>query len=131
MEIHLVLIVLLLAVSSAPWMNRDTRTNTEGCHGDDDYENIKNPLPQCSSGDAVIGIYTIFPRVPPESLIYASVNFHKDPPCPTKATDTIAQKQTSSSEFSNVNVSQSPVHFIFSYPQSSSETSPIYSELKH
>ncbi|KAJ8011286.1 hypothetical protein DPEC_G00056570 [Dallia pectoralis] len=119
------------APSSAHCVNTDTWINIEGCHGDGYYDEIR-PLPQCSSGDAVINIYTNanFPRVPSEeTLNYASVNFHKDPPCPTKATDTINQMETSFGEYSNVNISQSPVHSTYSHPQSSSETPPIYSEL--
>ncbi|KAJ8011288.1 hypothetical protein DPEC_G00056590 [Dallia pectoralis] len=64
------------------------------------------------------------------SVIYANVYF------PTKATDTINQMETSSSEYSIVNFGQSPVLSNFSHPQSSSQTPPIYSQptkrqLKH
>ncbi|KAJ8011292.1 hypothetical protein DPEC_G00056630 [Dallia pectoralis] len=122
-----------IVVSNAPCVNTDSRINKEGCHGDGYYDEI-SPLPQCSSGDAVTNIYTTanFPRVPSEeTLNYASVNFHKDPPCPTKATDTIAQMETSFAEYSNVNIRQSRFHSSYSLPQSFAETPTIYSELKH
>ncbi|KAJ8011291.1 hypothetical protein DPEC_G00056620 [Dallia pectoralis] len=82
-----------IVVTKARSVNTDSRINNEGCHGDGYYEEIRPPLPQCRSGDVVTNINTIanFPRIPSEeTLNYASVNFHKDPPCPNKATDTIA-----------------------------------------
>ncbi|XP_031662910.1 CMRF35-like molecule 1 [Oncorhynchus kisutch] len=88
----LVLVVSLLIVyrwkfnketadSSAPRVNTDTRINIEGCHGDGDYEEIKDRLLQSSSGSETNTIYSTanLPTSPSDCLNYAKINFHKDP----------------------------------------------------
>ncbi|XP_031662908.1 CMRF35-like molecule 1 isoform X1 [Oncorhynchus kisutch] len=69
------------ADSSAPRVNTDTRINIEGCHGDGDYEEIKDRPLQSSSGSEITTIYSTanLPTSPSDCLNYANINFHKDP----------------------------------------------------
>ncbi|XP_042164184.1 CMRF35-like molecule 1 isoform X2 [Oncorhynchus tshawytscha] len=84
----LVLVVSLLIVyrwkfnkETAPRVNTDTRINIEGCHGDGDYEEIKDRPLQSSSGSEITTIYSTanLPTSPSDCLNYANINFHKDP----------------------------------------------------
>nr|XP_046216335.1 LOW QUALITY PROTEIN: CMRF35-like molecule 8 [Oncorhynchus gorbuscha] len=115
------------AVSSAPRVNTDTRLNIEGCHGDGDYEEIKDRPLQSSSGSETPTIYAIanLPTNPSDSLNYASVNFHKNPSCPNEATVAIAKKGTFSGDYANI--IQNPAYSTVNHPHSSSEAPPIYS----
>ncbi|XP_029582103.1 CMRF35-like molecule 1 isoform X6 [Salmo trutta] len=134
----LVLVVSLLIVyrwklnqetadCSAPRVN--TGINIEGCHGDGDYEEIKDRLLQSSSGGETTTIYSPanLPTSPSDCLNYASVNFHKDPSCPNEATAAITKEGTFSGDYATVNVSQNPAYSTVNHPHSSSESPPIYS----
>ncbi|XP_014045358.2 CMRF35-like molecule 6 [Salmo salar] len=137
----LVLVVSLLIVyrwklnqetaeSSAPRVNTDTRINRECCHGDRDYEEIKDRPLLSSSGGETTTIYSTanLPTSPSDSLNYASVNFHKNPSCPNEATAAITKEGTSG-DYATVNVSQNPAYSTVNHPHSSSEAPPIYSTL--
>ncbi|XP_064861982.1 uncharacterized protein LOC115124000 [Oncorhynchus nerka] len=135
----LVLVVSLLIVyrwkfnketadSSAPRVNTDTRINIEGCHGDGDYEEIKDRPLQSSSGSETTTIYSTanLPTSPSDCLNYANINFHKDPSCPNEATAAIAKKGTFSGDYATVNISQNPAYSTVNHRHSSSEAPPIY-----
>uniref|UniRef100_A0A4W5MIE6 Immunoglobulin domain-containing protein n=1 Tax=Hucho hucho TaxID=62062 RepID=A0A4W5MIE6_9TELE len=99
----------------------------QGCHGDGDYEEIKEcPL---RSGSATTTIYATanLPTSLSDSPHYATVNFHKNPSSPNKATAAIAKEGTSSYDYATVNFGQSPVYSSVNHPHSSSESPPIYS----
>ncbi|XP_038820182.1 CMRF35-like molecule 5 [Salvelinus namaycush] len=117
------------ADSTAPRVNTDTRINIEGCHGDGDYEEIKDRPLQSSSGSETTSIYSTakLPTSPSNSLNYANVNFHKNPSCPNEATAAIAKKGTFSGDYATVSVSQNPAYSTVNHPHSSSEAPPIYS----
>ncbi|XP_064848355.1 CMRF35-like molecule 3 [Oncorhynchus masou masou] len=136
----LVLVVSLLIVyrwkfnketadSSAPRVNTDTWINIEGCHGDGDYEEIKDRPLQSSSGSETTTINSTanLPTCRSDFLNYASVNFHKNPSCPNEATVAIAKKGTSSGDYATVNISQNPAYSTVNHPHSFSEAPPIYS----
>uniref|UniRef100_A0A674CII0 CMRF35-like molecule 8 n=1 Tax=Salmo trutta TaxID=8032 RepID=A0A674CII0_SALTR len=136
----LVLVVSLLIVyrgkfnketadSSAPRVNTDTRINREGCHGDGDYEEIKDRPLQSSSGCETTTIYSTanLPTSPPDSLNYASVNFHKNTSWPNEATAAITKEGTFSGDYATVNVSQSRAYSTVNHPHRYSEAPPIYS----
>uniref|UniRef100_A0A674CHW9 CMRF35-like molecule 8 n=1 Tax=Salmo trutta TaxID=8032 RepID=A0A674CHW9_SALTR len=138
----LVLVVSLLIVyrgkfnketadSSAPRVNTDTRINRECCHGDCDYEEIKDRPLLSSSGGETTTIYSTanLPTSPSDSLNYASVNFHKDASFPNETTVAIAKEGTSSGDYATVNVSQKPAYSTVNHPHNSSEAPPIYSTL--
>uniref|UniRef100_A0A674CIR2 CMRF35-like molecule 8 n=1 Tax=Salmo trutta TaxID=8032 RepID=A0A674CIR2_SALTR len=138
----LVLVVSLLTVyrwklnqetadSSAPRVNTDTRINRECCHGDCDYEEIKDRPLLSSSGGETTTIYSTanLPTSPSDSLNYASVNFHKDASFPNETTVAIAKEGTSSGDYATVNVSQKPAYSTVNHPHNSSEAPPIYSTL--
>ncbi|XP_045569575.1 putative uncharacterized protein DDB_G0290521 isoform X2 [Salmo salar] len=118
------------ADSSAPRVNTDTRINRECCHGDRDYEEIKDRPLLSSSGGETTTIYSTanLPTSPSDSLNYASVNFHKNPSCPNEATAAITKEGTSG-DYATVNVSQNPAYSTVNHPHSSSEAPPIYSTL--
>nr|ADV31328.1 putative NILT5 [Salmo salar] len=129
----LVLVVSLLIVyrwklnmetadSSAPRVNTDTRINREGCHGDGEYEEIKDRPLQSSSGGETTTVYATanLPTSPSDSLNYASVNFHKFPSCPNEATVAIAKEGTSPGDYATVNIGQSPAYSTVNHPQSTS-----------
>uniref|UniRef100_A0A8C7UHC3 Ig-like domain-containing protein n=1 Tax=Oncorhynchus mykiss TaxID=8022 RepID=A0A8C7UHC3_ONCMY len=114
--------------SSASRLNTDTGTNSEGCHGDGDYEEIKDRPLQSSSGSVTTTIYATanLPTSPTDSLNYANVNFHKDPSCPNEATVAIAKEGTSPGYYATVNIGQSPAYSTVNHPHSTSEAPPIY-----
>ncbi|XP_029582112.1 CMRF35-like molecule 7 isoform X3 [Salmo trutta] len=135
----LVLVVSLLIVyrgkfnketadSSAPKVNTDTRINREGCHGDGEYEEIKDRPRQSSSGGETTTVYATanLPTRPFDSLNYANVNFHKNPSCPNEATVAIAKEGTSPGDYATVNIGQSPAYSTVNHPHSTSEAPPIY-----
>ncbi|XP_034150348.1 CMRF35-like molecule 8 [Esox lucius] len=97
----------------------------EGCHGEGDYEEIKEHFHTSDTGDGTI--YVDFPRNPSDSLHYARVNFHKDPSCPNEATTTITIEGTSSCDYATVNVVQNSTYSTVNHPHSTSEAPPIYS----
>uniref|UniRef100_A0A674CHL5 CMRF35-like molecule 8 n=1 Tax=Salmo trutta TaxID=8032 RepID=A0A674CHL5_SALTR len=117
------------ADSSAPRVNTDTRINREGCHGDGDYEEIKDRPLQSSSGCETTTIYSTanLPTSPPDSLNYASVNFHKNTSWPNEATAAITKEGTFSGDYATVNVSQSRAYSTVNHPHRYSEAPPIYS----
>uniref|UniRef100_A0A674CHG4 CMRF35-like molecule 8 n=1 Tax=Salmo trutta TaxID=8032 RepID=A0A674CHG4_SALTR len=134
----LVLVVSLLIVyrgklnketadSSAPRVN--TGIDIEGCHGDGDYEEIKDRPLQSSSGCETTTIYSTanLPTSPPDSLNYASVNFHKNTSWPNEATAAITKEGTFSGDYATVNVSQSRAYSTVNHPHRYSEAPPIYS----
>nr|XP_046214103.1 CMRF35-like molecule 8 isoform X1 [Oncorhynchus gorbuscha] len=114
--------------SSASRVNTDTGTNSEGCHGDGDYEEIKDRPLQSSSGSVTTTIYATanLPTSPSDSLNYTNVNFHKDPSCPNEATVVIAKEGTSPGYYATVNIGQSPAYSTVNHPHSTSEAPPIY-----
>uniref|UniRef100_A0A4W5Q7E3 Immunoglobulin V-set domain-containing protein n=1 Tax=Hucho hucho TaxID=62062 RepID=A0A4W5Q7E3_9TELE len=134
----LVLVVSLLIVyrwkfikekadSSASRVNTDTGINREGCHGDGDYEEIKDRPLQSSSGRETTAN---LPTSPSDSLNYSSVNFHKNPSCPNEATAAITKEGTSG-DYATVNVSQSRAYSAVNHPHSYSEAPPIYSTVSN
>uniref|UniRef100_A0A8C7UZV1 Immunoglobulin domain-containing protein n=1 Tax=Oncorhynchus mykiss TaxID=8022 RepID=A0A8C7UZV1_ONCMY len=100
----------------------------QGCHGDGDYEEIKDRPLQSSSGSVTTTIYATanLPTSPTDSLNYANVNFHKDPSCPNEATVAIAKEGTSPGYYATVNIGQSPAYSTVNHPHSTSEAPPIY-----
>ncbi|XP_029582115.1 CMRF35-like molecule 8 isoform X3 [Salmo trutta] len=116
------------ADSSAPRVNTDTRINREGCHGDGEYEEIKDRPRQSSSGGETTTVYATanLPTRPFDSLNYANVNFHKNPSCPNEATVAIAKEGTSPGDYATVNIGQSPAYSTVNHPHSTSEAPPIY-----
>uniref|UniRef100_A0A674CHE7 CMRF35-like molecule 8 n=1 Tax=Salmo trutta TaxID=8032 RepID=A0A674CHE7_SALTR len=115
------------ADSSAPRVN--TGIDIEGCHGDGDYEEIKDRPLQSSSGCETTTIYSTanLPTSPPDSLNYASVNFHKNTSWPNEATAAITKEGTFSGDYATVNVSQSRAYSTVNHPHRYSEAPPIYS----
>ncbi|KAM9391309.1 uncharacterized protein ACWYII_033917 [Salvelinus alpinus] len=132
-------------VSSTHIVSPDTGINEGGCHGDGDYEEIKERPLQSDSDAATSTIYATvnLPTSHSDSLHYSSVNFHKIPRFPNEATDTItkegscpneatasiAKVGTSSCDYATVNVGQSPAYSTVNHPHSSSEAPPIYSTI--
>ncbi|KAL1005454.1 hypothetical protein UPYG_G00059330 [Umbra pygmaea] len=98
----------------------DTGINRQHCHGDGEYDEINNGHRQ-SDADCTTT------TSPSDSLQYASVNFHKDPGFPNKATAAISKEDTSSCDYAAVNVGQSSTYSTVNHPCSSSEAPPIYS----
>ncbi|KAK6310563.1 hypothetical protein J4Q44_G00186180 [Coregonus suidteri] len=87
------------AASSTHRMSTDAGNNGKGGIGDS--EGIKERPLQPDSGLAT----TIYAS---DSLHYASVNFQKNPVCPTEATAAIAKDDTSFADYATVNFGQSP-----------------------
>ncbi|XP_038839366.1 natural cytotoxicity triggering receptor 2-like [Salvelinus namaycush] len=131
--------------SSTHRVSPDTGINEGGCHGDGDYEEIKERPLQSDSDAATSTIYATvnLPTSHSDSLHYSSVNFHKIPRFPNEATDTItkegscpneatasiAKVGTSSCDYATVNFGQSPAYSTVNHPHSSSEAPPIYSTI--
>ncbi|XP_071246056.1 CMRF35-like molecule 8 [Salvelinus alpinus] len=128
------------SVSSTHRVSPDTGNNEGGCHGDGDYEEIKERPLRSDSGAATSTIYATanLPTRHSDSLHYSTVNFHKIPSCPNEATATItkegscpneataaiAKEGTSSCDYATVNC-QSPTYSTVNHPHSSSEAPPI------
>ncbi|XP_038838158.1 uncharacterized protein LOC120035655, partial [Salvelinus namaycush] len=114
-----------------------------GCHGDSDYEEIKERPLRSDSDAATSTIYATanLPTSHSDSLHYASVNFHKNPSGPNEATDSITKEGscpnettaaittegTSSCDYATVN--KSPAYSTVNHPHSCSEAPPIYSTI--
>ncbi|XP_045565609.1 CMRF35-like molecule 8 [Salmo salar] len=112
------------SVSSTHRVSPDTGNSNGDCHGDGDYEEIKErPL----QSDSTIYATANLPTSHSDSPHYASVNFHKNPSCPNEARVTIAKEGTSSCDYATVNFGQSPTYSTVNHPHSSSEAPPIYS----
>ncbi|XP_040892371.1 CMRF35-like molecule 8 [Toxotes jaculatrix] len=83
--------------------------NTEGNHGDHDYEEIQVRNQEANSGGAVASVYAIA-NPPPDQLHYASFNFLKD--SVTVSTDSRAQPDTDHNDSSACDyssISRTPV----------------------
>lgn len=119
------------SVSSTHRVSPETGNNEGGCHGDGDYEEIKESPLRSDSGAVTSTIYATvnLPTSHSDSLHYARVNFHKNPRCPNEATDTITKEGTSSCDYATVNFGQSPTYSTVNHPHSSSEAPPIYSTI--
>ncbi|KAM9492056.1 polymeric immunoglobulin receptor-like isoform 2-T2 [Salvelinus alpinus] len=133
------------SVSSTHRVSPDTGINEGGCHGDGDYEEIKERPLQSDSDAATSTIYATvnLPTSESDSLHYSSVSFHKIPripyeatdtitkegSCPNEATASIAKVGTSSCDYATVNFGQSPAYSTVNHPHSSSEAPPIYSTI--
>ncbi|XP_071246063.1 polymeric immunoglobulin receptor-like [Salvelinus alpinus] len=133
------------SVSSTHRVSPDTGINEGGCHGDGDYEEIKERPLQSDSDAATSTIYATanLPTSHSDSLHYSTVNFHKIPSSPNEATATItkegscsyeataaiAKEGTSSCDYATVNFGQSPAYSTVNHPHSSSEAPPIYSTI--
>ncbi|KAK6301004.1 hypothetical protein J4Q44_G00291020 [Coregonus suidteri] len=131
------------SVSSTHRVSPDKGNNEGGCHGDGDYEEIKERPLQSDSDTAPTTIYTTanLPTSHSDSPHYASINFHQNPSCPNEARVTITKEGscpnearvtidkegTSSCDYATVNFGQSPAYSTVNHPHSSSETPPIYS----
>ncbi|XP_036795805.1 CMRF35-like molecule 8 [Oncorhynchus mykiss] len=124
------------SVSSTHRVSPDTGNNDGGCHGDGDYEEIKECPLQSDSDAATSTIYATanLPTSHSESPHYASVNFHKNPSspneatatitkegsCPNEATAAITKEGTSSCDYATVNC-QSPTYSTVNHPPCSSQ----------
>ncbi|XP_045061805.1 CMRF35-like molecule 8 isoform X2 [Coregonus clupeaformis] len=131
------------SVSSTHRVSPDKGNNEGGCHGDGDYEEIKERPLQSDSDAAPTTIYATanLPTSHSDSPHYASINFHKNPSgpnearvtitkegsCRNEATIAIDKEGTSSCDYATVNFGQSPAYSTVNHPHSSSETPPIYS----
>lgn len=89
------------AASSTHRLSTDAGNNGKGGHGIGDSEGIKERSLQPDSVPAT----TIYAS---DSLHYASVNFQKNPVCPTEATAAIAKEDTPFADYATVNFRQSP-----------------------
>ncbi|XP_045070285.1 polymeric immunoglobulin receptor-like [Coregonus clupeaformis] len=117
------------SVSSTHTVSPDKGNNEGGCHGDGDYEAIKERPLQSDSDAAPTTIYTTanLPTSHSDSPHYTSVNFHQNPSSPNEARVTITKEGTSSCDYATVNFGQSPAYSTVNHPHSSSEAHPIYS----
>ncbi|KAK6301003.1 hypothetical protein J4Q44_G00291010 [Coregonus suidteri] len=117
------------SVSSTHRVSPDKGNNEGGCHGDGDYEEIKERPLQSDSDAATTTIYATanLPTSHSDSPHYASVNFHKNTSGPNEARVTITEEGTSSCDYASVNFGQSPAYSTVNNPHSSSEAPPIYS----
>ncbi|KAL1005096.1 hypothetical protein UPYG_G00054470 [Umbra pygmaea] len=116
-----------------------TGTNGEGCHGDGDYEEIKEHPLMPESGRATVTIYTTanLPQTSSDFLHYTSHNFKNDPGCPMEDphseegslpsgdSATISKEDISSSDYAIVNVGQNFTYSTVNHPHSSSEAPPL------
>ncbi|KAK6300989.1 hypothetical protein J4Q44_G00290870 [Coregonus suidteri] len=108
------------SVSSTHRVSPDKGNNEGGCHGDGDYEEIKERPLQSDSDSAPTTIYATanLPTSHSDSPHYASINFHKNPSgpnearvtitkegsCPNEARVTITKEGTSSCDYATVNL---------------------------
>ncbi|CAB1344303.1 unnamed protein product [Coregonus sp. 'balchen'] len=125
------------SVSSTLRVSPDKGNNEGGCHGDGDYEEIKERPLQSDSDAAPTTIYATanLPTSHSDSPHYASINFHKNPSgpnearvtitkegsCRNEATVAIDKEGTSSCDYATVNFGQSPAYSTVNHPHSSSE----------
>ncbi|KAJ8001467.1 hypothetical protein DPEC_G00169800 [Dallia pectoralis] len=109
------------SVSSAQRVNTNTgNNNTECCHGDGDYEEIKERLYTSDAADVTTAIKTNLPRNLSDSL-------HNNRGCPNEAITTIIEEGTSSCYYATVNFGDSLIYSTVNHPQTSSDASTIYS----
>ncbi|KAL1005440.1 hypothetical protein UPYG_G00059150 [Umbra pygmaea] len=92
------------SVSSTQRGNTGLENNYEGCHGNSDYELIKEQPLQSDPGIAIYSMVN-FPRNPSDSLHYASVNFNKN--LGKEATVALSKDDTSSCQYATVKLCQS------------------------
>uniref|UniRef100_A0A4W5PVM5 Uncharacterized protein n=1 Tax=Hucho hucho TaxID=62062 RepID=A0A4W5PVM5_9TELE len=81
------------SVSSTHRLSPDTGNNEGGCHGDGDYEEIKERPLRSDSGAVTTTIYATanLPTSHSDSPHYATVNFHKNSNGPNEPTATITK----------------------------------------
>ncbi|KAL1005438.1 hypothetical protein UPYG_G00059130 [Umbra pygmaea] len=115
------------SVPSTQRGSSDRGNKDEDCHGDDEYEEIKEP-PESETFSATTTIYatTTLPSKTFDSPYYASVKFNKNLCYHTAA---ISKEGTSSCVYTTVDVGQSSTYSVVNHPHSSTETPPVYSTI--
>ncbi|KAL1005439.1 hypothetical protein UPYG_G00059140 [Umbra pygmaea] len=107
------------SVFSTQRESSDRGNNYEGCHGDDEYEEIKEPPLESETVSATTTIYATatLPRNTSDSVHYASVNFNKNLGYHKEVTASISKEKPSSSIYATVEGGQSSTYSIVNHPQ--------------